>query len=65
MPEFRPVGSGVTDNKSGDADGGDGGKECVDKRCPDSVCGGHRQHQDHGAECDHAGKAENDDLERI
>ena len=42
MPEFRPVGSGVTDNKSGDADGGDGGKERVDKRCPDSVCGGHR-----------------------
>ena len=57
MSEGRPVGSGVTDHKTGHADGGDGGKQGVYKWSPASVRGGYRQHQDAGAEQDHEGKA--------
>ena len=57
MSKGRPVGSGVTDHKTGHADGGDGGKQGVYKWSPASVRGGYRQHQDAGAEQDHEGKA--------
>ena len=62
LPKAAPVGGGVLDDQSGDADGGGGSEQGVGKAGARAVLGGEGQHQHQAPRQDRRREAQDDDL---